>query len=221
VNPPATQANGSVAGYKHGRVPRAIREQQLLDHAEQLLIENGYGGFSLEGLCRAAGVSRPIVYEHFGSKDGVYIACLRRIRGEFEQAISDAAGSATELAEVFARGADAFFEILERDPRRWSLVYGTTMLVGPLAEELDDLRASTVQRIADQASEFAPDADPEVVIVFAHAASGAGEQVGRWWIRNPGIPRSRVVGYYIACCAPALAQLRNPEFAAPRIVIED
>ena len=221
MNPPATQASGSVAGYKHGRVPRAIREQQLLDHAERLLIENGYGGFSLEGLCRAAGVSRPIVYEHFGSKDGVYIACLRRIRGEFEQAISDAAGSATELAEVFARGADAFFEILERDPRRWSLVYGTTMLVGPLADELDDLRAATVRRIADQAREFAPDADPEVVIVFAHAASGAGEQMGRWWIRNPGVPRSRVVGYYIACCAPALAQLRNPEFTAPQIVIED
>ena len=101
MNPPATKVDGSVAGYKRGRVPRAIREQQLLDHAEQLLLENGYGGFSIEDLCRAAGVSRPIVYEHFGSKDGVYIACLRRIRGEFEQAIRDAAASADNLVEVF------------------------------------------------------------------------------------------------------------------------
>lgn len=216
MNRTTTRSNGSVGGYKHGRVPRAIREQQLLDHAEELLIENGYGGFSIEDLCRAAGVSRPIVYEHFGSKDGVYIACLRRIRGEFEQAMIDAAAGASDLAEVFARGADAFFEILERDPRRWSLVYGPTMLVGPLADELDEMRAATVERIAGQAREFAPDADPEVVIVFAHAASGAGEQVGRWWLRNPEIPRSRVVSHYVRACAPALAQLRDPELATSR-----
>src|SRR3954452_11165897 len=108
----ATRADPLVAGYKHGRVPRAIREQQLLDHAEELLLKNGYGGFSIEDLCRAAGVSRPVVYDHFGSKDGVYIACLRRIRGEFEQAMVDAAAGASELPEVFAIGVDAFFEIL-------------------------------------------------------------------------------------------------------------
>ena len=206
----ATRPDASVAGYKHGRVPRAIREQQLLDHAEELLLENGYGGFSIEDLCRAAGVSRPIVYDHFGSKDGVYIACLRRIRGEFEQAMVDAAAGASELPEVFALGVDAFFQILERDPRRWSLVYGPTMLVGPLADELDELRDTTVERIAALGRAFAPDADPETLAVFAHAASGAGEQVGRWWLRNPEVPRSRVVGHYIRACAPALAQLRDP-----------
>lgn len=214
MNSKTARSNGSVAGYKHGRVPRAIREQQLLDHAEELLIVNGYGGFSIEDLCRAAGVSRPTVYEHFGSKDGVYIACLRRIRGEFEQTLIEAAAGVSDLAEIFARGADAFFEILERDPRRWSLVYGSAMLVGPLADELDDLRAGTVERIVQAARELAPDADSRVLIVFAHAASGAGEQVARWWLRNPEVPRSAVVTLYIRCCAPALAQLRDPQLAA-------
>jgi AcrR family transcriptional regulator len=209
----ATRADASVAGYKHGRVPRAVREQQLLDHAEELLIENGYGGFSIEDLCRAAGVSRPIVYDHFGSKDGVYIACLRRIRGEFEQRMIDAAVGASELPEVFALGVEAFFEILERDPRRWSLVYGPTMLVGPLADELDELRDTTVDRIASLGRAFAPHADPEALAVFANAASGAGEQVGRWWLRHPEVPRSRVVSHYIRATAPALAQLRDQQIS--------
>src|SRR5438046_10737013 len=89
---------GTVDGYKHGRVPREVRRTQLLELAEELFMEKGYGGFSIDDLCRAAGVSRPIVYEHFGSKDGLYVACLRSIRAEFEHALLAAAANAPDLA---------------------------------------------------------------------------------------------------------------------------
>src|SRR3982074_1391498 len=87
-----------VNGYKHGRVPREVRRSQLLELAEEVFMEKGYGGFSIDDLCRAAGVSRPIVYEHFGSKDGIYIACLRSIRAEFEVALLAAAENGADLA---------------------------------------------------------------------------------------------------------------------------
>src|SRR3989442_16023174 len=113
-----------VNGYKHGRVPRDVRRGQLLELAEELFMEKGYEGFSIDDLCRAAGVSRPIIYEHFGSKDGIYIACLTRIRAEFEQALLAGAAESPDLASTAQNCARAWFEILERDPRRWSLVYG-------------------------------------------------------------------------------------------------
>jgi AcrR family transcriptional regulator len=69
-----------VNGYRHGRVPRPVREQQLLDVAEEQFAAHGYGGASIEVIARLAGVSRPIVYDHFGDKEGVYVACLRRSR---------------------------------------------------------------------------------------------------------------------------------------------
>jgi AcrR family transcriptional regulator len=186
-----------VAGYKHGRVPRAVRSTQLLDLAEELLIEHGYGGFSIDDLCRAAGVSRPIVYEHFGSKDGIYLACVRRIRAEFEEAVLGASAGSQDLTSTLERGADAFFSILERDPRRWSLVYGgATALVGSLADQLAELRDMTVEQIALASAPFAPHAEPERVTAWAHAVSGAGEQLGRWWLRNPEIPRERIVAYH-------------------------
>ena len=186
-----------VAGYPHGRVPRAVREKQLLDHAEELLITHGYGGFSIEELCRAASVSRPIVYEHFGSKDGVYLACVRRIRAEFERSMLESAADRPDLLTTLERGADAWFSILERDPRRWSLVYGgAPALVGPLADELAELRNATVEKIAAAAMPFVPGADPERVAAWAHAVSGAGEQLGRWWLHNSHIPRARVVAYH-------------------------
>src|ERR1700758_4318254 len=112
-----------VDGYKHGRVPRAVRRSQLLELAEELFMDKGYGGFSIDDLCRAAGVSRPIVYEHFGSKDGIYIACLTRIRAEFEQALLAAAAHGSDLKSTIEKAAEAWFSIVQRDPQRWSLVY--------------------------------------------------------------------------------------------------
>jgi AcrR family transcriptional regulator len=187
----------SVNGYKHGRVPRAVRRGQLLELAEQLFMEKGYGGFSIDDLCRAAGVSRPIVYDHFGSKDGLYIACLRRIREQFENGILAAAASASDLPTTVARSAEVWFSMIEREPQRWSLVYGgATGLVGPIADQLADLRDTTVQQLAIVFAAYAPHADAEMVTIWAHSTSGAGEQLGRWWLRHPEIPRQRIVDFY-------------------------
>src|SRR5947207_1394559 len=210
----------SVNGYKHGRVPRAVRREQLLQLAEELFMENGHGGFSIDDLCRAAGVSRPIVYEHFGSKDGIYLACLRRIRAEFEQALLAAAANSPDLETTVARSADAWFSILERDPLRWSLVYGgTTGLVGPLADQLAELRDATVQQIGLLVSRYAADAPPVQITTWAHAVSGAGEQLGRWWLRNPEIPRQRIVGFYadfLLAAATHLIAMTSNGHAVPR-----
>src|ERR1700737_4191031 len=108
-----TPAPRDVNGYRHGRVPRDVRRGQLLELAEELFMEKGYGGFSIDDLCRAAGVSRPIVYDHFGSKDGLYIACLRRIREEFENALLSAAASAPDLPTTVERSAEAWFSMIE------------------------------------------------------------------------------------------------------------
>src|ERR1700747_941673 len=193
----AAEQQGSVNGYKHGRVPRKVRRTQLLELGEQLFMEKGYGGFSIDDLCRAAGVSRPIVYEHFGSKDGIYIACLRRIRSELEHALLAAAGDGSDLLSTVQNAAEAWFSIVQRDPRRWSLVYGgTTGLVGPLADQLAELRDITVAHIGLVLRQYAPDASEEEVTLWAHSVSGAGEQLGRWWLRHPRIPRKRIVAFY-------------------------
>jgi AcrR family transcriptional regulator len=193
----ATTQQGSVNGYKHGRVPREVRRTQLLELAEVLFMEKGYGGFSIDDLCRAAGVSRPIVYEHFGSKDGIYLACLRRIRAELEQALLAAAGDGTDLRSTTRNASEAWFSIVQRDPQRWSLVYGgATGLVGPLADQLAELRDITVAQIGLIVRQYAPRASDDEVTLWAHAASGAGEQLGRWWLRHPRIARKRIVGFY-------------------------
>jgi AcrR family transcriptional regulator len=189
-------AQQSLEGHKKGRVPRALREQQLLDVAEELFLSQGYDATSIEDIARGAGVSRPIVYEHHGNKAGIYLACVRRARAALEQAISDAVTHTADPQEQLRVGADAYFQILERDPRRWELLFGKTGIIGELGDELARERQRTVETIAAVLGSWTGEGDEERVLAYANLISGAGEQLGRWWLANRQIPRSTIVRFH-------------------------
>jgi AcrR family transcriptional regulator len=192
-------------------VPRPVREQQLLDVAEEQFAENGYGGASIEAISRIAGVSRPIVYDHFGDKEGVYIACLRRARGELEEMILAAVATARTPREMIERGTSAYFEFVEQRGQRWSVLFGGVDLAGRAAEEVAALRFETVSRIRDLIAAIAPGAEPVTVEAFAHAVSGSSEQVAKWWRANPAVTRAEVVRLQVAFAWSGLSQLLDEQ----------
>ncbi|GLU50279.1 TetR/AcrR family transcriptional regulator [Nocardiopsis ansamitocini] len=181
------------------RLSREARGTQLLDVAEALFAERGFEGVSMEDIARTAGVTRPMVYVHHGTKDQIFLACARRARAELDAAISDPealAQAGASVDEVIERAGTVFFAILERDPRRWLVLFNpSASLSEDLAAELRAMRDRTIARIARMTSPFAP-FDDDRNTAFAYAISGVGEQLGRWWIANPDVPVSQVVGYY-------------------------
>jgi AcrR family transcriptional regulator len=198
ATPDVKQSPPDVNGYRHGRVPRPVREQQLLDVAEEQFATRGYDGASIEEIARLAGVTRPIVYDHFGDKEGVYLACLRRARGELEELILAATASASTPREMLERGTEAYFEFVERSGQRWTVLFGGAGLTGPAADEVARLRFTTVGQIRDLVAAIAPDADAATVEAFAHAISGSAEQVAKWWRANPQFSREQVVAQQCA-----------------------
>ncbi|TMB92351.1 MAG: helix-turn-helix transcriptional regulator [Chloroflexi bacterium] len=74
----ATDIIAALAAYAHGRVPRAIRERQILALAEDLFAEQGYANASMDELARRAGVSKPVIYALVGSKEQLYRRCVER-----------------------------------------------------------------------------------------------------------------------------------------------
>jgi len=180
------------------RLPRAEREQQLLDVAERLFIEKGYERTSIEDVARAAGVSRPIVYDHHGSKDGLYIACVRRARGKFLERMFERVSEVTDPVQQLRAGADAFFSYIEEDPDRWTVLFGSAAvpLFGKFGEELVEIGFETIAGTTALLRAAAPDADPERLELLAQSIAGAAVQLGRWWTRNRTVPRERVVERY-------------------------
>ncbi|HWF54206.1 MAG TPA: TetR/AcrR family transcriptional regulator [Solirubrobacteraceae bacterium] len=190
------EASVHKAARRSPRIPRADRERQLLDIAEDLFARHGYEAISIEDVARQAGITRPVVYDHFGSKEGLYLACVRRARNEFERSLVQAVADDPDPQERLLRGADAFFAILERDPRRWAILFGVQApLQGDFGAALTELRRVTVARIAELLAGFAHDVDPQRLDAYAHAVSGAGEQLGRWWLAHPEVPRAQVSAY--------------------------
>lgn len=189
-----TADSGSRRAPARARMDRASRERQLLDVALRLFIEHGYQGTSIEDLASAAGVTRPIIYHHFGSKDGIYLACLRRARAELNQRMIGAAQSPAEPQERVRRGVDAYFAFVEDNRAAWAILFGGGVAVaGPAATEAARLRTATVQQIAMLLIASLPQVDKLVLEAFAHCVSGAGEQLAKWWQSNPALSRAELV----------------------------
>lgn len=199
------------------RMPRADRVEQLLDVAESLFADHGYDGTSIERIARAAGVTRPVVYDHFGSKEGIYLACVRRAHDRLQLAIAE--GVVGIEADDFERrleaGLHACFRFIESDPSVWSVLFRGVALTGEVADEALRLRFAIVSAIAGLIGAAAPKIPQREVEAFAHALAGAGEQMERWWRRNPDISRAEVVGYFHRFAWRGLSQLLQAERAVP------
>jgi AcrR family transcriptional regulator len=202
----------TVHGHPHGKVPRAVREEQLLDVAEQVFADQGFQGASIEDIARAAGVTRPVVYDHFGSKEGIYLACIRRARVEMDRLFAEAATTSGDPAAQLWAGINAYFEFVERHGRAWDVLFGPGRAVaGPAAEEAARQRFETVNGIAGLFTRFmsktGTKGDAQAIEALAHALSGSGEQLAKWWRQNPHLTREQIAGYHMAFSWLGLQQL--------------
>lgn len=105
-------------------VPRAEREDQILDAAVAEFGARGYAGGSVAAIAAAAGISKPLVYGYFGSRDGLYLACLRRAAGTLFAAI--AAAPAEPTLRLPIETLRAIFTALAARPHDWSVIHDRT-----------------------------------------------------------------------------------------------
>lgn len=175
-----------------------MRQQQLLDVAERLFAESGYRATSIEGIAAAAEVTRPVIYQHFGSKEGVYLAVLRRARAQMEDLILENMADAFDVQSRVRAAADAYFRFVEFDPDRFRVLFGADAASVPpaVAKEAKELHLRTERRWAAMLSHAAPGHDERYYQAVAHAIGGAGNQLAQWWLRTPGISRERLVDWY-------------------------
>ena len=125
-------------------VPRAEREDQIVAVAVTEFAERGYAGASMAEIAARAGISKPLVYQYFGSKDGLYLACLHHVAGALLDRLEQA--WLTEDDTVLSRihTLQAVFEALEPQREAWRLLYDTSMPTsGPIAGAAASYRART------------------------------------------------------------------------------
>ena len=196
-----TTAARQVQDFKHGQVPRAVRERQVLELAEALFAERGYGGASMDELARRAGVTKPVVYELFGSKEGLFGACVDR---SIERLAAEIAAAVRAQGEPEARllaGGLAFIRFAAGNRVAWDLL----SMGGRFAEQARAVRSSQAELIRGLMAEMAAEGtDPRELEVAAHAVNAAYEGVAHWMWEHPEVPIERIADWIADLLIPGL-----------------
>lgn len=193
------------------KLPAAARRAQLLDIGRKVFAEKGFEGVSVEEIAARAKVSKPILYQHFGGKEGLYAVVVDR---EMEQIVTtiSAAISAGEPRQRVESAALAFLRYVKDNPDGFA-VLSHDKPVGARDGTLSSVMNEVAERVGDVfASTFkAAGYSPKVAPIYAHALVGMVSFVGQWWV-NVRKPAVEVVASHIAALAwMGLRQLpKNP-----------
>ncbi|WP_016698591.1 TetR/AcrR family transcriptional regulator [Actinoalloteichus spitiensis] len=183
------------------------RRRQLLDIGRSLFAERGFEAASIEEIAHRAGVSKPVVYEHFGGKEGIYAVVVdREMEVLLDRIISAlSAGHPRELLEQAARALLDYiedstdgFRILVRD----SPVASAT---GTFSSLLNDI-ASQVENIFGQ--QFAARGyDPALAALYSQALVGMVALTGQWWLEVQRPPKEEVAAHLVNLAWNGLSHL--------------
>ena len=196
-----TTAARQVQDFKHGQVPRAVRERQVLELAEALFAERGYGGASMDELARRAGVTKPVVYELFGSTEGLFGACVDRSIERLAAEIAAAVRAQDEPEARLRAGGLAFIRFAAGNRVAWDLM----SMGGRFAEQARAVRSSQAELIRGLMAEMAAEGtDPRELEVAAHAVNAAYEGVAHWMWEHPDVPIERIADWIADLLIPGL-----------------
>jgi AcrR family transcriptional regulator len=173
-------------------MPPEQRREQLIDAALAVILEQGYGGVSIEAIARAAGVTRPVVYDHFPNlAQLLHVLVEREERYSLEQLdeVVPRDPGEREPVEVLAGAVRRFLDAVKSRPATWRLILlpleGTPALV---REHVEINRARILERIEGlvrwsiDRHELPSDLDVELT---ARAIRDLGEQAGRMVLTDP------------------------------------
>ena len=170
-------------------VPRLDRETQILDIASEQFGTQGFAATSVAAVADKAGISKPLIYNYFGSKEGLYEACLDRggalVADEIERiARGDAVGIERGMATLAG-----MFALLEPQPYLWRLFFDPTApSTGPIADSIA-LYAERIGKLADEGvtelMNLAGNDDPLDISAMTAVWLGIVDSLMNWWMEHP------------------------------------
>ncbi|MBB1255072.1 TetR/AcrR family transcriptional regulator [Streptomyces alkaliterrae] len=177
------------------RVPRRIREQQIIDVAVRVFSKRGYHAASVDEIAELAGISKPMVYLYLESKEGLFIACLRREADRLVRAFQDAAREAGRPDERLHAGLRAFFAFVAEHRDGWVVLYRqASELSESIAREVALARRAVLSQVAglvrdgvrEEGGDGRVQLREEDADFVAYSLVGAADSLTDWTERHPG-----------------------------------
>jgi AcrR family transcriptional regulator len=159
------------------RLPADERRQQLLAVACDLFARSGFHQTSMDDIAESAGVTKPVLYQHFPSKRALYLELLEDTGRRLLDRLAEATARATSGRERVEAGFRAYFEFAVGDRSAFRLLFGASIRSDPeFARTVDEVLEAAAATISTLIDLPASEAQRRVI---AYALVGMGESVGR------------------------------------------
>jgi AcrR family transcriptional regulator len=172
------------------------RRQQLVEIAKSLFAERGYDGTSIEEVAQRANVSKPVVYEHFGGKEGLYAVVVDREMSALLDGITSSLTNNRSRVRV-ERVALALLTYVEEHTDGFRILIRDSpaaITSGTYATLLNDAVNQVSSILADDFSRRG--LDPELAPLYAQALVGSVSMTAQWWL-DVRQPRKEVVAAHV------------------------
>jgi AcrR family transcriptional regulator len=199
------------------RLPAEQRRRQLLSTARAVFADRGFHGASMDDVADAAGVTKPVLYQHFRSKRALFNEVLADIGDQLLERFQRSTAAASGPRDTVESGFVAYFRFLDAHPDAFRLLFGAPVRHDPDFGEVAEL---VVERLAGAVVPLVEiDGPPEQRVVLAHALVGMAESVGRWMLAESGVVRPAVPAEQLAEWVLELAWfgLRGQRHAVPSL----
>jgi AcrR family transcriptional regulator len=191
------------------RLSREDRMEQTLEVAHRLFAKRGFAAVTMDDIAGEVGVTKPLLYNYFGNKERLYVACMERSGEALFATIGEAVGGSTSPGDALNAGLRAFFAFLDADRAAWAVLFDETL---PQSGEVADRVAVYRGRILDQVAASLLAQMPErrrasarvEVEALSTALLGAAEALARWWLRTEAVSAQEAAELLISTMEPGL-----------------
>jgi len=160
------------------RLPRAVREQQMLDAAVQLFSAHGYHETSMDAIAAHAQISKPMLYLYYGSKEELFGACLSRELGRFIDAVRADIDLQASPRELLRRTIVSVLHYIDANRASWIVLYSQATSSQAFAHTVREGRERIIDLVARLLEAGTRNPEPDTDFhMMAVALVGAGEAV--------------------------------------------
>jgi AcrR family transcriptional regulator len=164
------------------RLPRDERRGQLLIAASEIFVDRGYHAAGMDEIAERAGVSKPVLYQHFSSKLELYLAVLQRHVENLVSGVRQALRTTTDNRLRLRSAVQAFFDFIEHDGQGYRLIFENDYVTEPqVAAQVRVATESCVDAVFDLISADSG-LDPHRARMIAVALVALSVDCARYWL---------------------------------------
>ena len=169
-------------GVRGGRLPRGERRDQLLATASEVFVDRGYHAAGMDEIADRAGVSKPVLYQHFSSKLDLYLAVLQQHGDILVAGVRQALRTTTDNRQRLRSAVGAFFDFIEHDSQGYRLIFENDNVTEPqVAGQVKVAIEACTDAVFDLISQDSG-LDPHRARMIAVGLVGISVDCARYWL---------------------------------------